>query len=211
MWIGVILLVLHLVVHEITLVASVIVPDAQVATLSFFQNELAGCREAQQSLSGFLHSNKISIGMKPGSIRSRLYQRSRANAIISTEENKIECRVALGRAPLGVKCVAPCACTGSQKWIQFSELNKLRRKDPEQWTVCRTCQQKFDYAAYDAYGGVGAAIVGYVLEHRALSRSVLLVSLAGVLQFLRAPLWLLRLLTSRALWMKVSRLFKVTH
>ena len=31
------------------------------------------------------------------------------------------------------------ACSGSSQWIQFTELNRLRRKDPDQWKICQVC------------------------------------------------------------------------
>jgi hypothetical protein len=52
---------------------------------------------------------------------------------LSREDNNLECRVALGRAPVGKKLIAPCGCTGSQEWVQFAELNRLRRREPLQW------------------------------------------------------------------------------
>jgi len=174
--------------------------------IPYLQSEMAACSNAQQSILKFLHEKLIPIGMAPGSLRSA--QSSHRDDIssritISSADNNIECRISLGRAPLGSKCVAPCGCTGSQKWVQFSELNKLRRKDPQQWTSCPTCQQKFDYSVFAVYGGLPASLVGYALDHPVILRSTIVSSLVVIGYFGSVKAWIYRFLVSRSLWQQV--------
>lgn len=114
--------------------------------LSFLQSEASMLSSAQHSIGSFLRSKKIPVGNTPGSLRPLMTLDTRRLLVaMSRKNNTIECRVALGRAPLGSKLIAPCGCTGSSRWIQFSELNRLRRKDPDQWKACPTCMQRYDY------------------------------------------------------------------
>ena len=181
------------------------------STVKFLQSELASCSAAQQSVVNFLRSKRVAIGSTPGSLlKSKTTNEGvRSRIAVSTHDNNIECRVALGKAPIGSKCVAPCGCSGSQKWVQFAELNKLRRKDPTQWTTCRTCQQKFDYRSFEVFGGVPAGILGFVLDHRSVARTAILALTCAALYALSAPLWIARILTSRMFWMKVSSLYSM--
>lgn len=178
----------------------------QYQTLQHLQAELGSLSTAQQNIGSFLRSRRISIGLPRGSVSKVAIpsKNTLSRIAVSTDDNLIECRVALGKAPIGAKCVAPCACTGSQKWVQFSELNRLRRKDPDQWTVCRTCQQRFEYELFDQYGSLSANLLGYVLERKGLVRGMLLFGLAGLLSWLSVHMWVARLLTSRVMWMKVG-------
>ena len=98
---------------------------------------------------------------------------------LSTSKNNYDCRISFDKVtysftftnsliysysfkvPIGQKCIAPCGCTGSGKWIQFSELNRLRRKEPLQWITCQTCQQKFNYNSLIVYGGIQGDILPY--------------------------------------------------
>jgi hypothetical protein len=82
-------------------------------------------------------------------------------------------------------------------------MNRLRRKDPQQWTVCRTCQQRFEYDLFAVYGGVPASLIGYALDHPGWVRAAVAAVSGAALLLLSAHMWLQRLLTSRALWMKV--------
>lgn len=179
----------------------------QQQTLQYLQGEISALSAAQQQIASFLRNKRISIGLPVRSFidAARSENGVQSRIAVSTEDNMIECRVSLGKAPVGAKCVAPCACTGSQKWVQFSELNRLRRKDPEQWTVCRTCLQRFDYQLFDREAGLAAHALGYALDHRGAVRAACLVAITGLLSLLPVHRWAARLLTSRALWMKVGR------
>jgi hypothetical protein len=75
--------------------------------------------------------------------------------------------------PVGSKCIAPCGCTGSQQWIQFSVLNRMRRSDPSQWITCQTCQQKFDYSSFITYGGSTGNIISTILDNPNILRGAL--------------------------------------
>jgi hypothetical protein len=39
--------------------------------------------------------------------------------------------------------------------VQFSELNRMRRRDPSHWIICQTCLQRFDYDTLQVHGGLG--------------------------------------------------------
>lgn len=174
--------------------------------LPYLQSEMSACSNAQQSILKFLHEKYIPIGMIAGSLRESLNSKIdsvRSRIIVSTSNNNIECRVSLGKAPIGSKCVAPCGCTGSSKWVQFAELNKLRRKDPQQWTSCPTCQQKFDYSIFVAYGGLPASLIGYILDNLLILRSSLLLIaiVIGYIGSFRSIVY--RFLVSKALWQQV--------
>ena len=106
---------------------------------------------------------------------------------LSTSKNNYDCRISFDKVlthsliycinylltytfkvPIGHKCIAPCGCTGSGKWIQFSELNRLRRKEPLQWITCQTCQQKFNYNSLMVYGGIQGGyslITQFIITH----------------------------------------------
>ncbi|KAJ1393491.1 hypothetical protein B484DRAFT_408182 [Ochromonadaceae sp. CCMP2298] len=183
--------------------------------IPYLQSELSATSTAQQGILAFLHAKQVPLGQLPGSLRSKGASGGAADLLsritVSTKQNHVECRISLGRAALGAKCVAPCGCSGSQKWVQFSELNKLRRKDPSQWTSCRTCQQPFDYQAFAVYGGLPANVVGYVLDHMAIVRGGVVVVVAAACSLLDAGALLSRVLTSKALWQQFPQWSKFTH
>ena len=111
------------------------------AITKFLQTELASIATAHNSIHMQLREKRIPIGDQPRSLRSTSTDDDKRHGklmvTLSHELNNIECRVALERAPLGSKCIAPCGCTGSQQWIQFAVLNRMRRSEPSQWTVCQ--------------------------------------------------------------------------
>jgi hypothetical protein len=111
------------------------------AITKFLQTELASIATAHNSIHMQLREKRIPIGDQPRSLRSTTTDDDKRHGklmvTLSHELNNIECRVALERAPLGSKCIAPCGCTGSQQWIQFAVLNRMRRSEPSQWTVCQ--------------------------------------------------------------------------
>lgn len=174
--------------------------------LPYLQTELSSCTSAQQNILSFLRTKGIQIGLGAAQ-QSRAIQNSGNDAhsriVISTSENNIECRITLGKAPIGTKCVAPCGCTGSQKWVQFSELNRLRRKDPSQWMTCRTCQQRFQHELFTVYGGLKGNIIGFGLDNRPILRvaGCLLLLFALYISSFQAAVY--RVLTSTWLWQKV--------
>lgn len=134
---------------------------------NFIQTEITSTSTAQNRLLLLLSKHSINVGEKLSSdLKNESSLESASKRItVSTTENNIECRIALGKAKLGSKCIAPCSCTGSQRWIQFSEFNRLRRKDPNQWKVCQTCQQPFECNLFTKYGGLQASLVGNLLDN----------------------------------------------
>jgi len=128
------------------------------AAFQWLQNQIIETSIAQQSVMRQLHdTHLIPVGKAAGSLLSKRRSDDRKTdegprITQCTKDNNVECRISLGTAPIGSILVSPCGCLGSQKWIQFSELNNLRRKDPSQWSVCQTCQQKFDYEIFTERG-----------------------------------------------------------
>lgn len=117
------------------------------AITKFLQGELASIATAHNSIHSFLRQKGIPIGDQPRSLRvvpGADTKQKRLMVTLSDETNDIECRVALEKAPIGSKCIAPCGCTGSQQWIQFAVLNRMRRSEPSQWI---TCQVRSDSSA----------------------------------------------------------------
>jgi hypothetical protein len=172
--------------------------------LKFLEDEIYSTAENQQIIKNNLHQKLIPIGLKPNSLRAQSKKKVdvKSRIIVSTESNNVECRIALGKAPIGSKCVAPCSCSGSQKWIQFSELNKLRRNDPKQWQTCQTCQQKFEYDIFSIYGGLSANLIGHILDSKEILRSIILASLLVFSYFVSLGNILNRVLTSRIFWLQ---------
>ena len=113
----------------------------RTAVTTFLQSELASIAKAHNSINSLLREKRIPIGDQPCSLRDIFNtdnkQHGKLMVILSDESNEIECRIALERAPIGSKCIAPCGCTGSQQWIQFAVLNRMRRSEPSQWMVCQ--------------------------------------------------------------------------
>ena len=168
----------------------------------FLQKESSALSTSQGQVIGFLKSKGIRIGTKASERMEPVsdVQSDRVRIAMSTDTNNLECRVALGRAPTGSKVVAPCRCSGSQEWVQFSELNRLRRRDPKQWTVCPTCQTKFDFRLVQDYGGVQGNVVTALLDKPVVVRGALSAIAAMVSVFVRMDLLVLRLLTCRPFW-----------
>lgn len=181
--------------------------------LHYLQSESSALSSAQQSIQSFLQSKKIPVGGLPGSLRKKgnSDKESKLRIALSTKDNNLECRIALGRAPIGRKCVSPCGCTGSQQWIQFSELNRLRRKEPTQWTKCQTCQQTFDYSMISTHGGVAGNVVSMMLDNvQYLRASVVAVTL--ILGYLMSfGSLFLRFLTSRWWWQQYPKWVKIVN
>lgn len=111
------------------------------AISKFLQSELSSIASAHSSIQSLLREKRIPIGDQPRSLKMVLgadnKEQGKLMVTLSDETNDIECRVALERAPIGSKCIAPCGCTGSQQWIQFAVLNRMRRSDPSQWMTCQ--------------------------------------------------------------------------
>ncbi len=175
-------------------------------SMNFIQNELAAVGAAQQRIMSQLKDKNIRIGQIASPHDNTLPSHSdlQSRTAISTRTNEIECRISLGKAPIGSKCVAPCGCKGSQKWIQFSEYNKLRRKDPQQWITCQTCQQPFQPQLFTPYGGLKGALVGLLLERMYIVRVAMLVALVAISYALDISSFVKQALTSRLFWDWVS-------
>lgn len=181
--------------------------DQRHELLRYLQREQTAVLTAQSNLLQKLRAWKIAVGMDEGTLRteSELDSEDVTNrVIISTKENPIECRVTLDKAPFGSVCVAPCACSGSQKWVQFSVFNKLRRKDPKAWVNCPTCRTSYRYDLLLSNCGVNAALVGYGLDNMGTLRllSVLVATIAAHL--LGAYAQLSRFLVSKTFWQLVT-------
>ena len=100
--------------------------------IPYLQTEWSSCTSAQHGILKFLGSQGVEIRSESANSSKQTEMRDDERITESTPSNSGECRISLGRAPAET-CVAPCGCTGSQKWVQFSQLNRLRRKDPSQW------------------------------------------------------------------------------
>ena len=88
--------------------------------------------------------------------------------------------------------------------MQFAELNRLRRLEPSQWTVCQTCRRRFDYSVVQMYGGVVGNLVSGALDNLASVRIAALVALSLLGYLLRVGSLAMRVLTSTAFWQLVS-------
>lgn len=149
-----------------------------------------------------------------GVIRQSVAQQAlqkRLKVTMSVEGKEIDCRISLGKIPAGRKAIAPCQCTGSQQWIQYSTYNKLRRKDPSQWKVCRTCQSPFvsissDDEVFESSGRsqILASLLGMVLDHRSIVRTQIAVLMIGLGYFTRIHKQILKFLVSKQFWQQVS-------
>lgn len=196
--------------------------ESSAGLVSYLQQEAAAVTQAQHAVQQFLLSKQVPVGLSP--LASQALRRSRQTAAqqephriaLSSEDNDITCRISLTRVPLGRKCkpclssaphhrsgVAPCGCSGSQEWVQFSELNRLRRLEPSQWTVCQTCRRRFDYGAVQMYGGVLGNLVSLALDHVSAVRAGAMVLLAVLGSLCRVGSLALRVATSTALWQLV--------
>jgi hypothetical protein len=188
---------------------------ASVDVTKFLQTELTALAAAHNSINTFLRDRKIAVGDAPGSLRTSLpgscATSNRLVVALSDESNNIECRVALERAPVGAKCIAPCGCTGSQRWVQVSVLNKMRRTDPAQWKVCQTCMQPFDYAGFVAHGGEVGNVVSLVLDHPAILRSAVAAVAAVLLWEGTVTRLFMRAMLSRSFWNMYPKWSRVVH
>ena len=107
--------------------------------------------------------------------------------------------------------MAPCGCTGSQQWIQFSELNSLRRKEENQWKICQTCQQKFEYSGYTIHGGIKGNIVTALLDNPKILRIGLLSIIFVLCYNLAVDHILLRFSVSKIFWQKYPQWSRIVH
>ena len=191
--------------------------SSSTTVTKFLQNEITSIATAHNSINSFLRDRKIPIGDVPGSLRTTTNSDKIGGAgkklivALSEKSNNIECRVALERAPIGSKCIAPCGCSGSQKWIQFSVLNRMRRTDPGQWRVCQTCQQQFDYSGFLAYGGELGNVISLVLDNPVILRSTLGGVAAIVMWEGTVGRLSMRLLMSRFFWNLHTKWSRIVH
>jgi hypothetical protein len=115
-----------------------------------------------------------------------------------------------GKVPIGRKAIAPCQCTGSQQWIQYSTYNKLRRKDPAQWKVCRTCQAPYLPVRASSFSQdlpIAVSLLSSILDNRWVLRSILAAILTATSYTIALPKLLVKFLVSKALWNKVETSF----
>ena len=193
---------------------SVALTDEGKASLqAYLQNEALALADAQQQVTNFLLSKNIPI--KSGHLTREERQRKKeeesqdqVRVCVSTEENEVECRISLDRVEIGKKCIAPCGCVGSQRWIQFNEFNRLRRKEPSKWITCQTCLQNFDYSILNGHtSDVKTHVVSTLLDKPVILRSVLGLTALALSTIFRLDQLMLRLLTSRFFWQRVSEIF----
>jgi hypothetical protein len=188
--------------------------DERHELLRYLQREQTAVLSAQSNLLQKLRSWKIAVGMDEGSLRTDSETDSEdvtKRVIISTKENPIECRVTLDKAPYGSVCVAPCACSGSQKWVQFSVLNKLRRKDPRAWINCPTCRTSYRYDLLFSNSGVNAALIGYGLDNMGTLRILSAIIAAITAHFLGAYAQLSRFVVSKTFWQMYPHWSRITN
>jgi hypothetical protein len=169
---------------------------------------------AQSVLVQRLRDFGIPVGLPPGS--RQLQEMDEADDIakrvtVSTRSNPIECRVTLGRTQVGRKCVSPCQCIGSQKWVQFSVLNKLRRKDPQAWITCPTCRTAYRFDLLYSNADVKTSILSAVLDNLTVLRSAMALLLLSAVIWSHFLALIMRFLVSRSLWQKFPQWSKITR
>ena len=181
--------------------------DAGHDILSYLQREQTAVTMAQSQIVQFLQNKKIPIGQEPTTHQTphttdtdTLLDR----IAISTSKNPIECRITLDTATEGSICVAPCSCAGSQKWVELSVFNKLRRKNPSQWLVCQTCKQPYRYDLLQAQSSLEANILGLLLDRPLVVRAALLLGGVCAGWALQLHVMFQKLLVSEAFWKMVS-------
>ena len=209
------LLILLLIGIIIDVGESVSLADTPSASLqSYLQQESLLLSDAQRTVTEFLLSKQIPIRSSHLTREERRRKKdeesqNQVRVCVSSEDNEVECRISLDRVEIGKKCVAPCGCVGSQRWIQFSEFNRLRRKEPSKWVTCQTCQQKFDYSILNAGNSdVKTHILSTLLDKPAVLRSVLGLIALVTSYLVSLDQLTLRLLTSRFFWQRVSLRFR---
>lgn len=104
---------------------------SSTSSLQYLQTESSALAAHHHNVQSFLKNKGIPVGDKPRSLSALSLSRSksrhesgqRLKVALSTKDNNLQCRVSLGKVPIGSKCVAPCGCGGSSKWITFSEVS----------------------------------------------------------------------------------------
>lgn len=175
--------------------------------LGYLQREQTACSLAQQNIVNILRSKNIPIGLESTNIEETKEDNDANRIAISTEKHPLECRISLGPAPSGAKCIAPCGCSGSQKWIQFSLYNRLRRKDPQSWKSCQTCKQPYRHDLIQQYSGLTASIIGLILDKIVILRVLLAITSIFFIYLLQIPRMIIHFLASPDFWQMVSYLF----
>ena len=198
------ILFLILFVSSITISTSSTSSSSTTSLLSYLQQEAHALTKSQEHIANFLRSKKIPIGSEPLSLQiNNINKLKTIPIILSTEKNPIDCRISLSHVTSGKVCIAPCACTGSQKWIQYSTYNKLRRIDPNQWKVCRTCQTKFHTEIFSQVSTINTSLLTLILDNFSIIRINGLIILTLISYFTSLHHYLLKFLVSRAFWMQV--------
>lgn len=173
--------------------------------LTYLQNEQAAVTSAQYNLLQFLRQRKVPIGQQPGSLRPvESTENEQSRIVTSTVNNNIECRISFDRVPLGHKCIAPCQCMGSQKWVQFSVMNKLRRKDPAAWVTCPTCRTPFRYDLFFTHAGIVPSLIGALLDNMAVLRALIAIVTVVLGEIAHIRALIMSYLVSRSFWQLVS-------
>lgn len=201
-------LVIAILISLLCAVTSITSSTEKASLIYYLQQEQILCSNAQQNILSYLKKQLIPVGSEPRSLQTTSkVDRIEDRTITSTESYPIECRLTLDFAPPGAKCVAPCSCAGSQKWIQFSVLNKLRRKDPKQWITCPTCREPYKHELFASQGGLKSAVIGMLLERLNIIRGLLFTTFLIFSYVVSLPLLFSRYLVSRSFWQMVSQSF----
>jgi hypothetical protein len=180
--------------------------EHQAPVSTFLQQEQILCVNAQQQIVNYLRQKGIPLGSGPGVLRAIREKDDSINGRVTTSrsDNDIECRITLGKAPIGARCISPCSCTGSQKWVQFSVLNRLRRKIPSEWKTCQTCREPYKYHLFTRYGNLHTEILRLLLDKRTVLRGILALFVVALLHGIDLPAILMKVTLSKFVWEQVT-------
>ena len=85
-----------------------IIGDSSI--LTFLNHEQTNVNLLQNQLRDYLSKKKIPLGYKPRSLQKVDTKRKSVKILLSTDDNHIECRVALSRAPIGYRTLIFMTC-----------------------------------------------------------------------------------------------------
>lgn len=130
----------------------------------------------------------------------------------STAEHPLRCRVYM-EPEEGSKVVAPCRCKGTQRWIAVRALNQQRRKEPQKWERCPTCQAPIDYTLYEKQMKGTDRLATLILNHRRAARTALaiIISVGTILTALQLQWLIVRILVSEFVWKNYSLINRVVE
>jgi hypothetical protein len=177
---------------------------------NYLQSESVAVSSALQNVQSFLRSKGIATYGPP--IPTHDVHNKKTKVVVSTKKHPLECRISLDTVEPGKKCVAPCSCIGSQEFIQFSEFNKLRRKDPGSWVTCQTCMQPFDYSFLNENtSGLKGFAISTVLDKPVYMRAGLFMTICFAWYITSFHKLLLKFLVSKWFWNHYGHIQKIVH